>query len=259
MIFPKGLKKYFWLIPACLFACPASQSYAASPDSLWVQGNHYYSQKLYDTALRYYRQIEVKGLDNAALFYNMGNTYYRLGNTAKSVLYYERALFRDPQNKTIKDNLSLAQARVQLPMTPKTPVFFISWWQAFLQYVSPIIWATIMLLCFLVGLWYIYKNIKRGGLSQFAGRWLALVASGFIISGLFFYFSYHVRAYSNKAVVMIDNTPFYSHKGDTDAVGQLPEGSVVKIKLEKEGWYDVNLPNGSRAWVSVNSLEKVQP
>lgn len=257
MLPDKKIWKYVLLPFVCIlvFCCSL---YAESTNSLWESGNRFYAAKKYDSALNCYRQIEQQGYQNAALYYNMGNAFYRIGNTAAAVLYYERALFKDPLNRRIKDNLSLAQARVVLPVAPSEPVFFISWWNSFVLLVAPYVWAWCMFLCFLGILWLIYRKIKEKEGLDFMGRWMSLSLAGFVFCGILFYAGYQARNHTDKAVVMVDNTPFFTRPGDSQSIGQLPEGSVVTIQSRKDGWYHVSLPNASRAWLPSKNVEPVQ-
>ena len=54
----------------------------ASPhDKWWEAGNRFYSQKQYDSAAFYFEKIAALKPDDAAVYYNLGNTYYRLNRT----------------------------------------------------------------------------------------------------------------------------------------------------------------------------------
>lgn len=251
------VSQYYLLIALLFVGFNPGFASAQTTDSLWTQANRFYTQKDYKSAQKYFRELEQSGLKDAGLFYNMGNVSYRLGETAEAVLYYEKALFLEPSNRQIKDNLSLAQARVQLPMPPVQPVFFMAWWHDFIRLIAPSFWAWLMLACFLAGLWFVYKNLTSAQRTKFAGRWLSLLIAGFGLSAIFFFFSYQARTYTNKAVVMEDNTPFFNHQHDAAANGQLPEGAVVNIRNEQSGFYEVTLPNGSKAWLRVSAVARV--
>lgn len=254
---PDKVWKYV-LLPLCCMVTGSFTLHAEATTTLWQKGNAFFAQKQYDSALYYYRQIEKQGYQNAALYYNIGNVYYRLGSTAPAVLYYEKALFKDPLNQQIKDNLTLAEARVALPIAPSEPVFFIAWWNYFVLLIAPSAWAWLMFLSFLCVLWLLYKKVREKEGLNFMGRWISLALAGLVVSGIFFYASYQARTHTGKAVVMVDNTPFFNAPDENQTGGQLPEGSVVSIQAEKEGWYAVTLPNGSQAWVSARNLDRVE-
>ena len=78
-------------------------------DYAFGDGNDAYQQNDYESALEYYQnEIEAKG-PNAALLYNLGNTFYRLGNYGSAIYNYERALLLEPRSSDIKANLNLAR------------------------------------------------------------------------------------------------------------------------------------------------------
>lgn len=254
---PDSIWKYVLLFCGCFFLFTGPLQ-ANKPEVLWQKGNTFYAQKQYDSALFYFQQIERQGYTNAALYYNMGNVYYRIGSIAPSVLYYEKALFEDPTNKIIKDNLTLAQSRVALPIAPSQPVFFISWWDSFTILIAFQVWAGLMLLCFLAALWLLYKQLKEKGGLNYIGRWLSFALAGLAVCGIFFYASYQARTQTDKAVVMKDNTPFFNAPNESQSGGQLPEGAVVRIQEEKGDWFSATLPNGSTAWIQAKNMAKVQ-
>lgn len=224
----------------------------------WIKANAFYRQQQYDSALVHYMRISGAGIRDAALFYNMGNCYYRLGATGPAVLYYEKALHADPHNELAEDNLALAQSRVQMPVNPVKRIFFISWWEDFVLLIAPQAWSWMMLVLFVAGLGMIY--VLRRGKSQilYPGRWMSIIIVGFILSATMAFFSYSARTRSDKAVVMKPDTPFFSGIGNAGSLqGRLPEGAVLRIREKKKGYYSVTLPNGSPAWVSAAALEQV--
>lgn len=58
-----------------------------------------------------YEKLLQGGVESAALYYNLGNAYYRTGKIAASILNYERALKLDPNNKDAKYNLELVNSK----------------------------------------------------------------------------------------------------------------------------------------------------
>ena len=76
------------------------------------EATQFYSVGEYDKALEIYNSLIDEDLSSVALFYNAGNTNFKLGNIGKSILCYERALVLDPNNEDVKYNLELAQSKV---------------------------------------------------------------------------------------------------------------------------------------------------
>ena len=72
---------------------------AQSVDSLFVKGNDLYKQEKYHKAIESYKEIENSGVASDELYYNLGNSYYKLNEVAPSIYYYEKALKLNPFNE----------------------------------------------------------------------------------------------------------------------------------------------------------------
>jgi len=71
----------------------------ASMESLVEQGNEAYNQGDYRKAIAFYEQTLSMGQHSAALYFNLGNAYYKLNNVAESVYYFEKAQQLNPKEK----------------------------------------------------------------------------------------------------------------------------------------------------------------
>ena len=76
--------------------------------------NKAYSSELYNKALQTYLDIAKKDGVSSELYYNIGNTYYRLNDRANAVLYYERALLLNPSNGDARSNLDFVRTKAQI-------------------------------------------------------------------------------------------------------------------------------------------------
>ena len=63
----------------------------------------------YILAAFYYNSLLDRGIQNAELFYNTGNAFYRAGQIGNAVLMYRRALLFSPSDPQIKFNLNQAR------------------------------------------------------------------------------------------------------------------------------------------------------
>lgn len=61
---------------------------AVSEQELFLRGNDYYHKQDYETALTTYEKMHSKG---RAVWYNMGNCAYRLGNKTQALAYWKRS------------------------------------------------------------------------------------------------------------------------------------------------------------------------
>ena len=73
---------------------------------LFEQGNALYNDGNYTEAIEKYQAILKQGKHSAELYFNLGNSYYKLNNIAPSIYYYEKALQLAPDDKDILNNIS---------------------------------------------------------------------------------------------------------------------------------------------------------
>ena len=73
-------------------------------------GTKAYNQNNYERAIDEWRSCTDNGLNDADLFYNLGNAYFRNGKLGFSIFYYKKALRLRANDEDILHNLKYAQA-----------------------------------------------------------------------------------------------------------------------------------------------------
>ena len=69
------------------------------------------AQGYYQQAMAGYEQLVAAGIHNAKLYYNLGNTYFRLNDLGHAILHYRRGLRLEPGNRQLQANLRYARSR----------------------------------------------------------------------------------------------------------------------------------------------------
>ncbi|MGW8265141.1 MAG: tetratricopeptide repeat protein, partial [Longimicrobiales bacterium] len=104
---------------------------SASPERLFETGNRFYQENDLDAALDAYRGLLEAGYESPDLHYNLGNTYFKMGDLGRSILSWERALRLDPGDSDTLANLELARSLTADEVEP-LPRFWLlsalSWW-----------------------------------------------------------------------------------------------------------------------------------
>lgn len=98
----------FVLVPASLLA---SGDVSASFDSA---NNLYYSGK-FSEAVAAYENILDSGHKSVALYYNLGNAYFKSGQIGKAIAAYRDAEKLNPRDPDIRANLQFARNQIQGP------------------------------------------------------------------------------------------------------------------------------------------------
>ena len=87
------------IIPALFSQC--------HPD--FINGNDAYKNGNFAEAADFYEKVIDENFEDAFVYYNLGNAYFKSNNIAHALLAYERAHFLNPRDKDIKNNLLYAR------------------------------------------------------------------------------------------------------------------------------------------------------
>ncbi|MCE5321661.1 MAG: tetratricopeptide repeat protein [Bacteroidales bacterium] len=238
-----------------------SQSiFAQDVRELWKDGNEKYTQGQFAEALANYIKIEEAGYTSEALLYNIGNTYFKLKENGKAILYFERVLKLNPSNADASNNLALAK-EYSLDKIEGVPEFILTTWIKDINYsLSSDMWSYISLFLFaavavlLLGFKFAYTSRLRK-LSFFFGM-VALLFG--LISAAFAWDQRHNSGLKDSAIVMklvstVKSSPDISGK----TLFILHEGTKVKLLEELGGWMRVELADGRQGWIISIDIEKI--
>ena len=92
-----------------------------SNEQIFESANNYYSNGDYNSAISLYLQIVDSGYESPSLYYNLGNSHYKLNNIAESNYYFEMAKKLSPNDSDINLNLSFAQ-NMRVDKIEKLPI-----------------------------------------------------------------------------------------------------------------------------------------
>lgn len=111
-----------------LFALLSGSSYsrAQSPASPFEAANQLYDAGNYTNAAAAYEKLVQSGQNSAAIYFNLGNAYFKAGQLGHAIAAYRRAGLISPRDPDIRANLQFARNQVQGPTLP------IARWQRFL-------------------------------------------------------------------------------------------------------------------------------
>lgn len=228
--------------------------------NLTRQAENFYREGKYRQAAEAYNQILGAGLESEALYYNLGNSYYKLGENTKAILNYERALLINPSNKDARYNLKMAQEQAVDKIEVLPEIFFLRWYKALVAYFSADQWAYISVAFFLlflcgVALFFFSSRVGWKKLGFIGG----IVLLFFTVMTVIFTVKQNSRvADRDYAIVM---TPSVTVKGAPDNSGTdlfvIHEGLKVQVIGSLGDWVNIRLGDGNEGWVVKNDVEKI--
>ncbi len=230
-------------------------------DSLWNAANAAYADGRWADAVRDYERISGMGLESASLYCNTGDAFFKEGNVAKAIVYYERALRLDPSYADARYNLELMNAAIQDRIDP-VPEFILKVWARDICYVMDSdSWAVCFLVflafTFAMALLFVLAPTAGGRRTGFFVGLVMLMCAGFSLGFSVWQKNDYMSA--DDAVVMrpvssVKSSP--SSESSTDLF-ILHEGAKVRILDGVGRWTNIELADGRQGWIPSEDIEVI--
>jgi tetratricopeptide (TPR) repeat protein len=244
---PKFIKYFlfsavvFALITPCLFAQESDAQKA------YNQGDYLEAAKLYQTQVK---QTEKPG---AVLYYNLANSYYKLGLTPKALAAYYKAWRLNPRDKDIRHNLAYVMAQngqnlvpTDIPQTAFNLFFYLS-----IIELEGLLWLLgwIFVIVLIFVLFTNSNKVKQ--------------LPAFLIVILIFTGSWYLvrRPIDTKPLAVIRSTSAEVRSGPGEKFPvnlSVPRSHIVEVKDTKADWAQIYIPaEQAQGWVLKDSLEEI--
>ena len=231
----------------------------AYPDSLWNAGVAAYTEGDYAQALRDWKDVQATGMMSRELYYNLGNAYFKTGEIAPAILWYERALRLDPSDADVRYNLEFARAQTQDKIDEVPEIFFEQWRHALCYLLPSNTWAALSLVFFgitvaLVLLFLLGSTSAR----RRTGFFTAIVT--LLLALLGWDFARWQRAEARRQDMAVVMRPVSSVKSSPSAESAkdlfiLHEGTRVKVLDNVSGFSNIELADGRQGWIPSGEIE----
>lgn len=228
-----------------------------------------YVQEHYQEALQLFLgEIQARGT-SSDLFYNIGNTYYRMKDYSHAILYFERALLLNPANAQARENLEFVRSKAEISEDTGAS-FFTSVVIDAVGCFSSNTWALLAMTAFILFLVamavYIFvTNVKLRKVGFFGGGILLLVS----LAAMMCSFYMRSRAVDRCEAIVMAHRSTLSVAPHAPSLKEeaftLREGQKVNIQdsvknstgRQVEVWYRVKAGDGRKAWINAADVEKI--
>jgi hypothetical protein BACCOPRO_01656 len=251
------MKKFFAIILLAAQALAGRADLVADADSAYMADDFLNAAMLYQTA------IDSLG-PSAERYYNLGNAYYRSDLLGMAIVSYERALRLDPTNRDIIENLEFVNSRTVDRIEPSSSLVGGAA-DRLAAKAHPDTWAWVALAAFVLALAGVCVYFFAAGVALrkigFFGAGVLLVVC--VLANVLSYRAAKNVTSDNQAVVtapsvILSTTP-RTPKDRTEEAMLLHEGTKLTILDSiaggKEKWYDVEVDDSHRAWISADAIE----
>lgn len=248
-----NMKKIIFFLLIQFFALSAFAQNAAIKEA-----EEAYTKENYGKAIELYEGLLKSNGPSSAIYYNLGNAYYKANKIAPAILNYERALVLDPGDSDVRFNLQLARQKSVDKIEPVGDFFLTDWFEAIQNMGAADSWAKLGIVCFIlfIGcliLFFFSKYIRLKKIGFYLGLLLLVIV---IFANIFA--SHQKDEIVNRKSAIIF-APTVTIKSSPDASGTdlfiLHEGTKVFIKSKLGEWNEITTEDGNVGWIPTKDIE----
>jgi hypothetical protein len=250
------MSKFTLTILLILFA--VSGVLADGNHSLFEASNANYSNGKYDIAIEGYEQILQTGQESPEIYYNLANSYFKMNQLSKAILYYERGLLLAPGDEDIQYNLSIANELITDKIEALPEFFIKTWYKKARNLMSSNSWALVSLISFVLSCFMtvVFILTRRRRIKQIM---LPTVFLALIICALSITMSRQQSRLVTDRNTCIVFAPSVTVKSSPDNSGTdlfvLHEGLKLEITERLTGWFEIKLADGNVGWIKSEAVE----
>lgn len=255
---------------SAILAAIALGTLGSMASTLARQADSAYMAEDYPAAVELYsRSLAEEGATPDA-YYNLGNAYWRNGESGHAIINYERALRLDPSHTDARTNLEFVRTKIQ-DLPEEDSAFLSNLHASVTSWMSPDAWAWTALALFIavagMAAVYIFSSSVMLRKTGFFGGMVLLCLCVYAIVVAASTASAPTR--HNEAVVVVPTTLLSStpktSQNAADKVVAIHEGTKVEIVDSvmtpgadgSEQWYDVKINNSTRAWLRAADVRRI--
>ena len=253
----KRISQYLFLLLLLSLSPYNSYGNDAQRESVIISKTHadsLYSSGAYEQAIDAYKKIIKEKGFSPELYYNLGNSYYKVNDMAHAILNYERGLKLDPSDSDLRHNLSIARSKIQDKSSSPSEFFIVAWWKSLSNLLSlnPLkLLGLIFFSLFLASLIYMAMQNKesKNAYLKYTSAFLFFL---FLICNLFAYQQYRNIVSTKCGIVTaesvnVKSSPsknsmdlFEIHSGTRLTIldNSMKEWIEIRYEDEKEGWIE---------------------
>lgn len=256
----KNLHKVFFILFIVIVGNISSVIFAQNVEDRMKQAREYYRNNEFDKAINIYEELRNDGYQGTSLFFNLANSYYRIGKLGYAILNYERALKLSPSDEDVKHNIAFANLSTVDRIQPLPTFFLFEWWESILASLTVNGWTYLAYLFFLllivfIVIYFFARSIFQQKLILFSGLGV-LVIFLLVVSLLIVKINREETLISG---VVIEQSVTVKTSPDTKSTDAfvIHEGLKVNLEDKIDNWVKIKLADGKVGWVVNNSIEKI--
>jgi tetratricopeptide (TPR) repeat protein len=228
--------------------------------SILLQGNESYKADNYEMAVQLYQEVLAAGYESSSTYFNLGNSYFKLGQTPDAILFYEKALKLNPSNADIKYNLSIANLQITDKLESLPSTFLQGIWTSIICLISVDSWAWATLISLLISaVMFMLYRISKTESTKKGSFYISILLLGISITAFVSGSQLKQKMeISSSAIVFTPSlTVKSSPANNSQGLFVIHEGTKVIVLETVDEWYKVSLSDGNTGWIEKETVKDI--
>ena len=241
------------LMFVCFLAMVQAKTGTSSVEQFFEANQAYKNDQFQQASGGYIRLIE-NGHENGHLYYNLGNTYFRLGDIGRAILYFERARLLIPRDGDLSFNHSHVRNQTQdasIDFQSSSLNNFLGLgglnrYEVFFGFIllNVLFFTLLCVRLFIKTEWTYYLSIFLA----------ILIGIGVCTTAL----KWYAWSTDYRAVVLAEEVVVQAGPDSRDTVlFKLHAGTIVQVERVENDWTLLQLSKDKRGWAESNHLERI--
>lgn len=240
------------------FACCAAED-SQDTRGLFYKANLLYEQRDYEKASEEYAKILKSDIESGPVYFNIGNTFFKMGKLGYAILAYKRAQRLMPGDSDLKSNLSYAESLTEDSALRAVPQNRIAWLfkLPFREYNLNTV-SMVLIILYLV----LIAMLLTGIINPVFKRRMTILFYPVLIGFLMTLGAFSIRYYDEEVlghgVVVVKKAECkYEPIDKSNNYFTLKEGQEVLVLKTRNGWRRIRRLDGKLAWVKSDAVEEI--
>jgi len=246
------------LLLRILFLMVISSFQLFSQNNLVNEAIEAYNNKDYQKSINIYSELLTANSFSPELYYNLGDSYFKIGDYGNSLLYFEKALKYQPKNENIIHNIYVVKRKIDSEIIELPDFFLKRWWDSLTNLLSLEVWSILSILFALLTIVVVYVYWFNKGKYKFVSKGVVLIL--FLLFFISLAASYKVknRIYnSNNRILIHTDSLFSAPDLRSDLLYKLEPGEKFYTIDSIDTWYRVKLLNKELGWINKKNCKKI--
>jgi tetratricopeptide (TPR) repeat protein len=237
-----------------LLLCAALPLYAAHASTeiaeIYNNANDLFTKKEYHEALALYQELVSRGVQNPLLYYNLGNTYFKIGNMGNAVLFLERARRLKPFDRDIRANLNYVRSQLEDKIRPLYDEGILKFLRKLSSYsnIKTIVYVEIFLFSILIILLLSFLFLPQSRIRLKKSIILVGVLYLVVLTGMIAQFTYE-RKFPQGIILQKNVDVKSSPLMESETLFSLHEGTKFRLIENRGEWVRFSIQDGRQGWM----------